>query len=109
MDQERQVRVPDEASRPLFGERIRRLREGAGMTQRELADRLQVGNHSNVTISQWEQGIRSPNLNRCIQLADVFGITLDDLVGRRLDVDRLFMAGYRQAQLDALRAWEDKG
>ena len=34
------------------------------------------------TISEYEKGTNLPNIQNCITLADFYGITLDELVGR---------------------------
>ena len=34
------------------------------------------------SLSRWENGIVSPSIEFCIKLADYYGITLDELVGR---------------------------
>ncbi len=37
---------------------------------------------SNVNLSRWERGQVVPNIDFCIILADYYGISLDELVGR---------------------------
>lgn len=59
--------------------RIRELREAAGMTQADLADRLQV---SVPTVSKWENGVIRPSVRNVIQLAEIFGTTMDEVCGR---------------------------
>lgn len=39
---------------------------------------------SNVNLSRWENGKNLPNIDFCVQLADYYGITLDELVGREI-------------------------
>lgn len=34
------------------------------------------------SLSRWENGIVSPSIDFCIKLADYYGISLDELVGR---------------------------
>ncbi len=59
--------------------RIRELREAAGMTQADLADRLQV---SVPTVSRWENGVIRPSVGNLIELAEIFGVTTDAILGR---------------------------
>ena len=69
--------------------RIRELREEAQLTQTELAKR--IGN-SQRNISNWETGASEPDLATVVQLADIFGVSLDELFGRDValrDVQRL--------------------
>ena len=37
---------------------------------------------SNQNLSRWERGEVLPNIDFCVRLADFYGITLDELVGR---------------------------
>ena len=55
---------------------IRTVREGAGMTQAELAQRVGVTRQTLIAI---EQGRYSPTLELAFQLSHVFGLGLDDL------------------------------
>lgn len=62
-----------------YGEALRYQREAAGLNQSELAKALNIS-HQN--ISRWEAGSVLPNIDFCVRLADFYGITLDELVGR---------------------------
>lgn len=55
---------------------IRVLREGAGLTQAELARRLAVTRQTVIAI---EQEKYSPSLEMAFQIARVFGVGLDDV------------------------------
>ena len=59
---------------------IRQLREAAGMKQSELADRMNV---RPPTVFKWENGIANPTIANLIQLAEIFGVPLDEVVGRK--------------------------
>ena len=41
---------------------------------------------SNANLSRWECGKVLPNIDCCVQLADYYGITLDELIGRELNL-----------------------
>lgn len=56
---------------------IRMLRAGAGMTQQELADIVDMTREA---VAQWETGAALPRLGTAIKLAEHFGVTLDELV-----------------------------
>lgn len=56
---------------------ISALRQRNNMTQLELAEKL---NYSDKTISKWERGESSPDISVLIEIADLFGVTLDYLV-----------------------------
>lgn len=64
-----------------LGEFIAQLRKEKGLTQRELAEHLNV---TDKTVSHWERGESSPDISALPILADVFGITVDELLRSEL-------------------------
>ncbi len=52
-------------------------RKSAGLTQAELAEKI---NYSDKSVSKWESGNGIPDVYTLMQLAEVYGITLDALV-----------------------------
>lgn len=66
----------------VLGKRIGELRKKRGLTQRQLADKLQV---SHGRISLYETGDRSPDPEMLKKLADFFGCSVDYLLGRTND------------------------
>jgi DNA-binding XRE family transcriptional regulator len=58
---------------------IRRIRMEAGMTREELAASAGMSSRS---IENYENGHMEPGTGAAIKLADVLGVTLDELVGR---------------------------
>lgn len=62
-----------------YGEYLKYQREQAGLSRLQLAQRIGTS-HQN--ISRWESGNVLPNIDYCVKLADFYGITLDELVGR---------------------------
>ena len=54
-----------------------KLRQGAGMTQAELGERL---NYSDKTVSKWERGESIPDAYVLLRLAEIYGLTVDDLL-----------------------------
>lgn len=62
-----------------IGESIKKARKDKGLNQTQLA--AAVGANT-AQVSWWETGRTFPSILTCISLADYFGITLDELVGR---------------------------
>lgn len=60
-----------------LGERIAQARTGAGLSQSELAERLEVSRQS---VSKWETDASVPELDKLTRLCDLFGLTMDQLV-----------------------------
>lgn len=61
----------------IVAENISSLRQMHNMTQMELGEKL---NYSDKTISKWERGESTPDISVLVEIADLFGVTLDSLV-----------------------------
>lgn len=61
-----------------LAENIYRFRTKQNMSQLDLADALEVSRQS---VSKWETGAAVPELDKLIKMSDLFGVTLDALVG----------------------------
>lgn len=90
-----------------FGEKLRALREKEGMTQQTLADQLYVTRQA---VSRWEGGSRYPDLLMTRKIADIFEVSLDELVSgeevaRDMEKEKLLnapLAGSIQTMLYAV-------
>jgi len=58
---------------------LKKYRKKAGLTQQEVAGELKI---SLQAYKHYEAGRRVPSLEMATKIADVFGITVDELVGR---------------------------
>ena len=63
----------------MFGNRIRDLRKENGLTQKQLADALQVDFR---TVSFWETERFEPNIDQIIKLCNYFNVSADYIIGR---------------------------
>ncbi|HEU4324992.1 MAG TPA: helix-turn-helix transcriptional regulator [Roseiflexaceae bacterium] len=70
---------------PTFGEKLRKLRKSHGLTQVQLAERLDYNSSS--LIAMLESGERRPTLDLIIKLMPMFNVTADQLIRDDLDVD----------------------
>ena len=61
----------------ILGQRIREERERRNWTQNDLAELLNVSRQS---ISKWEIGSAYPDIERLIQISDLFEVSLDSLI-----------------------------
>ena len=61
-----------------LSERLKTLRKAKDMTQEQLADYMGV---SPQAVSRWETGATSPDISALPQLSDLFGISIDELLG----------------------------
>lgn len=62
------------------GKRISVLRKKVNMTQMELADRVGI---SFQAVSNWERGNSMPDISKLPELAEIFGISVDELIGEK--------------------------
>lgn len=60
-------------------ERIKELREANGMTQTGMARKLSV---TRSTVNAWEMGTNKPSIDKLSDIADLFQVTTDFLIGR---------------------------
>lgn len=69
--------MDDEKLKIRIGANISAYRKGAHMTQADLAEKL---NYSDKAVSKWERGESVPDVLTMVQLADQFGVTVNDLL-----------------------------
>ena len=62
----------------MVADKIKALREQSGMTQSELAKKLGITRSS---VNAWEMGISVPSTQYVVELALIFGISTDYLLG----------------------------
>lgn len=70
--------IKDDAPYKDFAERLRKLREDAGLTRAQLGEKVGVSGRS---IINYENGERIPFGDTCAKMAETFGITTDELLG----------------------------
>ncbi|MCR4787194.1 MAG: helix-turn-helix domain-containing protein [Lachnospiraceae bacterium] len=60
-----------------FADNLIELRKLNNLSQEDIAEKIGV---SRQTLSKYETGESLPDIERCRQLADLFGVTIDDLI-----------------------------
>lgn len=80
------------------------LRMKKGLTQAEVAAALGV---SSVVFSRYETGKRQPSIDTLIQMADIFGVTVDYLLGRQ-DIEDSTLSDYELHLLIASRNADER-
>ena len=66
----------------MFRDNLVQMRKLFQMTQEDIAEKLGVTRQS---VAKWEAGDSVPDLDKCKQLADIFGVSLDDLANYEPD------------------------
>lgn len=92
-----------------IGQNIRKLRKERGMTQEELASRLNI---SAQAVSKWEMETCSPDISQIVPLAALFGVSADVLFGispdgmeKEIEETRKYCDAIETSNEDALSAW----
>lgn len=67
-----------------LGTIISKLRKEKGLTQKDLADALNI---SDKAISRWETGNSSPNMDMLLRISKFFNVPLNDLITARVSED----------------------
>lgn len=68
-----------------YNEKLKELRVQNDMSQDDLAERLHVARQ---TVSKWEQGINEPDIFTLKQYAEIFNVSLDELLGDVTNVNK---------------------
>ena len=84
-----------------IGMNIKRLRLAKGLTQEQLAELLTI---STAAVSKWEAKNTYPDITMLFPLAEIFGVTVDELLGydeakAKADVDKI-LAEYQRLYVD---------
>lgn len=82
-----------------IAQRLASMRREKGYSQEELANKLGL---SRQAVSKWERAESSPDTGNLIALADLYGVTLDELV--RVDVDISDDVRFEEADKEAVAA-----
>ena len=83
---------------------IKDIRVRKGLTQAEVASALCV---SSVVYSRYETGSRQPSIDMLVQMADIFGVTVDYLLGRRIAEDSS-LSDFEQRLLNSARKADER-
>ena len=62
-----------------FGQRLQRLRKNAALTQEDVATKLNITGQA---VSKWENDVSAPDISVLVELSDILGVTLDELLGK---------------------------
>ncbi len=69
------------------GQKIGILRNSMGLSQEQLAERLEVSRQS---VSKWESDTSMPEIGKIIQLSTLFNISIDDLIREEIPLEPSF-------------------
>lgn len=61
-----------------FGENFKNIRKQCGLSQQEVADKLQIKQSS---VSDWENDVSHPDYEKLIALSELYDVTLYELLG----------------------------
>ena len=79
------------------GQKIARLRKSHNMTQLELADKIGI---SFQAVSNWERGNSMPDISKLPELASLFDVSIDELLGEKSELVERAVKGEIQEYLE---------
>lgn len=68
----------------LFNEKLKKLRKEEGLTQEQLAEKLNV---SRQAITKWETGEGVPDIENIKQISNLFNVTIDELLKEEKNIN----------------------
>ena len=83
----------------MIGENIKKFRLKNGLTQKDLADKLFVTSQA---ISRWEKEDVEPSITTITQMAKIFNISVDELVGNKNKIEKIEENNITQKQVLAV-------
>lgn len=83
---------------------LQKFRKSKGLSQEELAEKCDI---SRQAIAKWESGESVPTIDKLIFLADFYKVSLDELVGRKTDIEILDEFIKRFVPKDVIPTGED--
>jgi len=66
-----------------FSEKLKECREESGLSQNDIAEKLSI---SRQAVSKWERSINEPDIETIVRLADIYDITIDQLLRTDLSI-----------------------
>lgn len=100
-EQKNIVSTDTEATRAIIAQNLTRFRKLAGLTQQQLAEKL---NYSDKTVSKWERAEGIPDVLTLKMLAQLYGVTVNDFLieHKKPTVQALFKSTFIRRLLIAL-------
>ena len=93
----------------MLNENLKTLRKNKGYSQEQLAVRLNVVRQ---TVSKWEKGLSVPDAQMLMDIAEVFSVSVSELLGNDIEqetkADTLDVIAQELAKLNELMAIEQK-
>ena len=83
---------------------LKEIRSKRNLTQQQVADHIGC---SAVVYSRYENGIRQPSIETLLRIADLFGVTVDYLLGRQ-NVENSTLSKYEIELVTAARNADDR-
>lgn len=76
-----------------FGQRFLKLRKSRNLTQEDIAKKLNI---SAQAVSKWENDISYPDISLLPEIASIFNITVDELLGKETNKTEVLPEGKRK-------------
>ena len=83
---------------------LKDIRTKRNLTQQQVADKIGC---SAIVYSRYENGLRQPSIETLLRLADIFGVTVDYLLGRQ-NIEDPILSKYEIDLITAARNADDR-
>lgn len=83
--------------RKIIAENLSELRKGRGLTQIQLAE---IFGYSDKSVSKWERGDTSPDIETLHNLASYYGVTIDDLTKEGMAKEKISNQGRKSGGIN---------
>lgn len=87
----------EKSIRKIIAENLTELRKGRGLTQIQLAD---IFGYSDKSVSKWERGDTSPDIETLHSLASFYGVTIDDLTHEGMAKEKITQQGKKKGGIN---------
>ena len=88
-----------------FHKKLYQLRKSHGLSQEELAEKLNV---SRQTVSKWETGDSTPDMEKLVLLSEYFEISLDELILGKTERKEEEKSGFKSVAAEQIFTRENK-
>lgn len=79
-----------------IGQMISRLRKERSMTQKQVADLMNI---SDKTISKWERGLGCPDLSLLPELSQIFGIHIEEILSGKINLNETVRGNMKKLKI----------
>lgn len=78
-----------------FGQRFQRLRKSAGLTQEDVATKLNITSQA---VSKWENDVSAPDISVLLELSEMLNVSVEQILGKEQIADVVLSESKKDAK-----------